>query len=364
MHEYYRLSSPGEEDNALTLEGSPEEAVLCRLTPTERPDGLFSTFSISEFADPYRASRAQRLVIDRILRQRCAFRGLIMTDCSNVPAGPIHCPVHAPLMALAHGSDMVMLPSDPRLHRACTEAIHAAAFTNILPEETIIAAANRVKYFKQRRLSWRPSPPDSTIYEALNDLHVTCYRSAITALDAEESPLKDLPPSAVILVLTPSMPFDHASTNINTGTPYDPFEALGRAVASYHPRTRHVPYMLSKGLTATHITFLQRVNAVILVLCNGSSAFSETQLEFIDGIQSVIQTQEPPHAGGGAASNGAGERVKRVVLAAGDPRDLRSRNLSGWWRCCCYGYEKGALEAGAEVIMGRRKATGKLPIRI
>ena len=364
MHEYYRLSSPGEEDNALALEGSPEEAILCRLIPTHRPDGLLSTFSISEFADPYRASRAQRLVIDRILRRRCAFDGLIMTDCSTVAAAHVRCPVHAPLMALAHGSDMIMLPSDQNLHRACIEAIHAAAFTEILPEQAIIAAANRVKSFKQRRLVWRPSPPDPTIYEALNDLHATCYRSAITALSAEESPLVDLPSSAVILVLTPSIPFDHASANTNTGTPYDPFEALGRAIASYHPRTRHVPYMLSKGLTATHITFLQRVNAVILVLCNTSSAFFETQLEFIDGIQSVIQAQEPPHAGGGAARNGAGERVKRVVLAAGDPRDLRSRNLSGWWKCCCYGYEKGALEAGAEVIMGKRKATGKLPIRI
>ena len=370
MQEYYRLSSPDQDDDAPELESVAEATVLNNMMPNRKPDGIISSFSIPDFADPYRASRAQQLIIQRVFRRQCGFRGPVVSDCSKVLPEHAHCYVHAPLLALLSGSDMVVLPPDPHQRLACIEALHAAVAATFLPDYLISAAADRVSMLKRRRLSWTAGSLPANPQTQLDLTADAIYRSAITALDPDdESPLSDLPASAVLLVLTPSVP----STGTGTGEEptYDPFETLGRAIAGIHPRTRHVPYVLSTGLTATHVAFLQRVNAVILVLCNASSAFSDSQSEFIDAVQGLLSAQEPPDAslgsggaGGEASSNGVGERVKKVVLAAGDPRDLRPRSLSGWWKCCCYEYTKNALEASAEVLMGRRQATGVAPIKI
>ena len=361
MHEYYRLSSPDEEDNDPDLEGVPEDTVLNNLMPNLKPDGIFSSFSTSDFADPFRASRAQQLIIQRVFRRRCGFRGPIVSDCSQVASRNANCSVHAPLLALLSGSDMVVLPPDPAQHQACIEALHAARAATFLPDYLVHAAADRVSALKRRRLSWAPTSLPANTQAQLDATAQAMYRYAVTALDPDaDSPLGDLPASAVLLVLTPSIP---STTNLpGESLTYDPFEALGRAIASFHSRTRHVPYILSTGLTTTHVAFLQRVNAVILVLCNASSAFSESQIEFIDAVQGTLQAQEP--APSPDRSNGVGERVKRVVLAAGDPRDLRPQSLRDWWKCCCYEYTKDALEASAEVVMGRRRATGVVPLKI
>ena len=361
MYEYYRLSSPGEDDNAPDLESVAEATVLNSMMPNRKPDGILSSFSMSDFADPFRASRAQQLIIQQVLRRRCEFRGPIVSDCSNVITENARCPVHAPILTLLSGSDMVVLPSSPAQHQACIEALHAARAAMFLPDYLIDAAADRVRALKRRRLSWDPPSFPSNPQAQFDTTAQAMYRYAVTALDPnEDSPLSDLPASAVLLVLTPSIPLTAISAG--EGLTYDPFEALGRAIANCHPRTRHVPYVLSTGLTATHVAFLQRVNAVVLVLCNASSAFSESQLEFIDAVQGTLQAHEP--APSSDRSNGVGERVKKVVLAAGDPRDLRPQSLSGWWKCCCYEHTKDALEASVEVVMGRRRATGVLPVKI
>ena len=358
MHEYYRLSSPEQEDTAVDLEETPEDMIINHMMPSRRPDGIFSSFSLTSFADPFRASRAQKTIIQRVFRHRCGFQGPIISDCAKVTFGHIHCPVHAPLLALLSGADMVVLPSDPALQHACIEALHAAVDRRFLPPDTIATAANRVTALKRRRLSWESQTMLQDPQGQLDATAEVIYRSAITTLQPDVSPLSDLPVSAVLLVLTPSVP---SVTALNGRTTYDPFEALGHAIANFHPRTRHVPYIISTGLTATHVAFLQRVNAIVLVLCNASSAFSESQAEFVDAVQATLQEQEPAVVGG---SNGVGERVKKVVLAVGDPRDLRPTSLNGWWKACCYEYTKAALESSAEVLMGRRHATGVAPIRI
>ena len=58
-----------------------------------------------------------------------------------------------------------------------------------------------------------------------------------------------------------------------------------------------------------------------------------------------------------------GERIGRVVLGAGDPREVIGMDSAGWWGACCYESTRGALETAAEVVMGVRQATGRIPIR-
>lgn len=87
------------------------------------------------------------------------------------------------------------------------------------------------------------------------------------------------------------------------------------------------------------------------MLCNTSSALAEAQEEVIIRVQEVLRHRE--------------EGIRKVIIGAGDPRDLKpEQGLEGWWGVCCYEYSAGALEAVAEVVVGERVATGRLPVRL
>jgi len=45
----------------------------------------------------------------------------------------------------------------------------------------------------------------------------------------------------------------------------DPFEFFGRRIANYQFKVRHVPYKKENGLTTTHIPFVVKSSAIILV---------------------------------------------------------------------------------------------------
>ena len=63
-----------------------------------------------------------------------------------------------------------------------------------------------------------------------------------------------------------------------------------------------------------------------------------------------------------------GEREKErvVVVGAGDPRDFGGVRdvLGGRGGVLGFEYTGGALEAVAEVVMGRRGAEGRVPVRM
>ncbi|KAF2232089.1 hypothetical protein EV356DRAFT_534932 [Viridothelium virens] len=56
--------------------------------------------------------------------------------------------------------------------------------------------------------------------------------------------------------------------------PVDPFEAFGRDLARYHQRIRHVPYLPSVGMTATHEAFARRAGAIIIVMWGSTTTKS------------------------------------------------------------------------------------------
>lgn len=79
--------------------------------------------------------------------------------------------------------------------------------------------------------------------------------------------LRSLPPTSLVLLLTPVLApayLDHSTLDSNTT---DPFEAFGRELSKHHHRLRHVPYLPSIGMTDTHIAFLEQAAAVVVVIC-------------------------------------------------------------------------------------------------
>lgn len=79
--------------------------------------------------------------------------------------------------------------------------------------------------------------------------------------------LRSLPPTSLVLLLTPVLApahLDHSNLDSNTT---DPFEAFGRELSKHHHRLRHVPYLPKVGMTDTHIAFIEQAAAVVVVIC-------------------------------------------------------------------------------------------------
>lgn len=79
--------------------------------------------------------------------------------------------------------------------------------------------------------------------------------------------LRSLPPTSLVLLLTPVLApayLDHSPLDSNTT---DPFEAFGRELSKHHHRLRHVPYLPGIGMTDTHVAFIEQAAAVVVVIC-------------------------------------------------------------------------------------------------
>lgn len=354
IQEVYRSNSNGE-TNIEELLSREELQSLRQVLERQLIGNLLIIAALEDFDDLERASQSLRLVIDRVLRQRLRYGGLVVLDTSQVNGNGQKCLKHAPLRGLLSGADMVLLPYDMDDQMACIQAIYAAFESSRLNHIAMAERAIHIREFlanSQAGFGARRPPRDHVgLLQQHADLTRDVYRSATTALSGASSPLLNLSTTSVLLLLTPSVPPLPIS---DTHSSSDPFEHLGRTIAGFHSRTRHVPYTLSAGLTSTHKAFLERAAAVILVLCNTSSAFNDAQAEFILNIQNQIRDIE---------SRPGQQRIRKVLLAAGDPRDLEGP-LEGWWEVCSYEYTPGALTAAAEVITGERRATGRLPVRV
>ncbi|KAI4175446.1 MAG: hypothetical protein LQ343_001645 [Gyalolechia ehrenbergii] len=306
--------------------------------------------AIHEFPDPARSAHAIRTTSDLILRDQCQFRGPTVSSFAETPEDATVCAKHSPLLTFLSGIDMVKLPKDSAAQEASISTLKAAMGSEILSPIQIQTAAARVTALKSSFLTWERAlatrQPELLSLPTPETLTREVYRASVTAVSPGPTPLRDLPRTSVLVLLTPTVPRRNASS------PSDPFEPLGRALSRSFPRLRHVPYTLSAGLTDVHVTFLQRATAVVFVLCNTSSAMTESQDEVVRALQSMLRTRDAmPDQ----------ERTWKVVAGAGDPRDLRDP-FTGWWGVLCYEYSRGALEAVAEVMLGEREATGRLPV--
>ncbi|MCJ1227082.1 hypothetical protein MMC12_003737 [Toensbergia leucococca] len=348
IQEVYRRSLADEEldlDALISMEEG-ELYPLQQLIENESLDSVLLSSSIYDLGDTIRGSQSVQFVIQHILRGRLGFTGPVISDCSGFPLDSDICVKHAPLRALLSGSDMVKLSSDYPTQLASIQAIYAAAQSSRLSVSTIASTTFRTSTLRFQHLPQPPFLPLPTFISSHSSLALAAYRASITVLTRNPSPLLLLPQSSILLLLTPTLPS-------NTPLPSDPFEPLGLALSQIHSRIRHVPYTLTSTLTPIHVAFLQRCAAVVFVLCNTSSALIEAQEEVVQMVEGVLQERERV----------GGERIGRVVLGAGDPREVIGMDSAGWWGACCYESTRGALETAAEVVMGVRQATGRIPIR-
>lgn len=102
------------------------------------------------------------------------------------------------------------------------------------------------------------------------------------------SVMRNLRPTDVIVLLTPVV----IPVSQDPGDTADPFECFGRALASRHPRIRHVPYTNTNGITSTHVGFVKRATVVIFVLSEIGRSGDSPQVHAAHVIQAL--THERP----------------------------------------------------------------------
>ena len=343
-------------DQAVRMMEREEFKPLQHLIGEQCLDSLQFTSLINEFQDPFKTGQSIDAALRVILRERLGYQRPVILDCSALLPDTDQCSIHAPLRSLLAGCDMVRLPDDSSEQKACIAAIYAAAISTDLSESAIQAAATRVSTLKNRFLDWddalAPTEISTASLNQYSGLAKAAYFACITSLTVGPSPLLGFPSTSILLLLTPTVP---SNPNSASAPSSDPFEPLGRALERSHSRIRHVPYTVSAGLTSTHMVFISRASAIVLVLRNSSSAFTEAQEEFTSHVRHVVQQRD--------ASVPNAEALRKVVLGAGDPRDMKG-NWPSWWQVCCYGFERQALEAAAEVIMGDKIAQGRAPVTL
>ena len=351
---YRQTIDDGEQDHDVASPQENEIFILRHLLESNALDSLMLSSCIYDFEDRNRSRKSISLVIEHLIRGLLRFEGPVITDFSALDSDSTMCATHAPLHALLAGCDMVCLPRDFNVQIASIHAVRAAIEANVLSPTAVTASSNRVIALKSQIQTSFPTLSGST--DELSSLvasHIplmqTAYRDSIVTLQTTSSPLPSLTGNLVLLLLSPSVPVLDTRTGQS-----DPFEPLGRAIARTQPRIRHVPYTLSSGLTPTHLAFLRRAGAVVLVLACPSSALIDVQMEVWRDVEHVLTDMDQQ----------SGQKVKRVVMSAGDVRDLAHGDMldKGWWAVACWDYTRGALEAVAEVITGQREATGRLPI--
>jgi len=325
---------------------------LRHLLENDAVDSIMLSSCTSNFDHADTSTKAIKFVIDEVVRKQLRFKGPVIVAQADTSDESIMCPVHEPLRALFSGSDIVILRQDSNSQQASVSAMFAAIEADPQLQVAVSASYERVKAMKGRLLSLPEAEKASlpSLVSTHRTLAEAAYRASITTLQPGLSPLISLPPGSTILLLTPTVP---PITNLNQQS--DPFEPLGRALSRFQPRIRHVPYTLSSGLSSTHLTFLNRVAAVILVLATTTSILADAQIEIWNDVERSLSKMEANR-----------QKTARVVVSAGDVRDLYQEDMlgKGWWGVACWDYSQGGLEAVAEVLGGQREATGVLPIKI
>ncbi|MCJ1483483.1 hypothetical protein MMC06_003650 [Schaereria dolodes] len=356
LQEVYRRSINDEpidlRESALSLE---EELLPIRhLINHGSLDCLKLSSIVHDFNNLAQARKSIEFVINVLLRKSLGFDGPIITDCSSLPIDSSACLIHAPLQALLAGSDMVRLSTHYQTQIASINSIHAAIETSLLPISQIKDSATRISVLKSRS---NFHAERYALHSLINDhasLALQAYRSSIKALQAEPSPLITLPSTSILVLLTPAVPpWPSARAREQES---DPFEPLGRAISHFSPRIRHVPYTLSTGLTSTHVAFLRRADAVILVLTCTSSALVESQADLCKEVAAVLNERQSV----------LNQRVISIMVGAGGLRDLsmlKSDMERDWWAVECWEWSRAALEAVAEVLVGQQVTSGSLPRR-
>lgn len=274
-------------------------------------------------------------IITKLLREEMAFNGLVLTDCLEMYA--ISQSVGTPegaLRALKAGADLLIVSHTYEEQIKVIDHLERAVETGELKIERIDEALGRIRHAKERHLQWEG---DQTLdIETLNlyqKLTKSTYQKAVTIVKNDDLlPIdyKSEPHIHVVWKLTNSKTFAEDMSNDQV--------SFGDMLA------------LSYGVKITEQSMTSGT-ADVNHLANNANVI----LLFTDDINSNEQDLKQLYA--------AFNSKKLVVISIKSPYLLKDYQDAGAL-IALYEPSKSAIQACVEVLFGREKAGGLLPVTI
>lgn len=281
------------------------------------------------------ATLSKTLLTDQ-LRQEMGFKGVLFSDAMDMKAITDHFgPVEAAVRAIEAGVDVILMPVNVELvYNGILEAVELGRIS----EERIDQSVERVlqlkhsTFFKQDSNQWKPESMD--VVEALN-VEQEVARSSVTVVHNDGVlPLKENEAEEIALVAT------------NKSLLKD----LENAVKAYHWRIESIELgkfaNWSGQLSQDQKRRLSQASKVIIVTNSTTNEDRDIEKWQMKTIQNVVD-----------------QNIPTIVIAARNPYDIAV--LQGVEAFIAQ-YDSGiaSFKATSEVIFGKNKATGTLPVKL
>lgn len=293
--------------------------------------GIMSAHVTFPALEPDLPATLSAAVLDGLLRTELGFDGLVITDFMDMRAiADYYGAGEAAVQSVIAGADLVLLGPDISKQRLVYNALHEAVTSGRLSAKRVQAAVAASTAVAQRYPSSKDvAIPDYAAHQTLADEVAT---KAVTLLRNEA--VLPLAAEQHVLVLAPQP------------RQFGPFPHPGTLLTRYHSNTTSLT--ISENPSTEEITEIikqvKQVDVVVLGSYHWQGAFpvglSELESQLV-------------------ASN-----VPVIVVALGNPDDLRFFPRLPAAYLAVYGFREANLVGAAKVLTGITEPQGKLPVPV
>ena len=291
-----------------------------------------------------RPATLSKQVITGLLRNDLSFDGVVTTDCMEMDAIANRIGTErGGVEAVKAGVDLVMVSHLHDKQMNTIEAIYDAVNQGELSESRIDESISRINRLKDQYLSWDDIELNDEVSQAVGSVEHRkvandIYKKGLTIAQNNETLPLNLNKTDSILVVYPQN--DYATlvedTRYSTMT-------LGESVKKHHDNTDIIELKtpLNDDDLSKVIKLASNYNYIIVGTLN---AYSDVKQQLL--VQELIKTGKPI-----------------IAVATRSPYDLNVlRGVKA--AICTYEFTKPALQIVSEVIFGKAKIHGKLPVTI
>lgn len=284
-------------------------------------------------------------VVRGLLREELGFDGVVTTDCMEMNAiRDTFGTAEGSLLGLKAGIDMMMISHSYDLQKETIERIVRAVEEGEIPEAVIDQALERILRLKKKYLNWE----DGTFHEEVSKQVLSsehrkvaeeAYHQSVTVVQNRNNTLPFKPSiDEQVLVIYPNSRIYTLVEDARYAT-----YALGEAVKGLHANAVECP--IEAKLPAEDldriIEHAKQVEYIIVGTLNAHLIHEQQQL--------VKQLQQ------------LGKKL--VVIAMRGPYDLLAfPDIEAY--LTTYEYTLPALQTAVEIVFGKRRAYGKLPVNL
>ncbi|HHW18492.1 MAG TPA: beta-N-acetylhexosaminidase [Firmicutes bacterium] len=311
---------------------------------------IMSAHVVFQAIDPSQPATLSAPVLRGLLREEFGFNGIIMTDCLEMNAiAKYPGTVRGAVLAFKAGCDMLLISHTRDLQKRAYEAVLEAVRSGEITEERLEESVQRILALKRTMNLPNPLSPEMARLPELEELSKRAHLGSITLVRNRDNRVP-LTSGAILIISTKPRKVLQVEDAPLPGTP-----AAGVSTWQEIPKT-FLGLSLKKHLPSLSVReiFMEEPGAL-------EKAFSWSR----DSHATIILTQNanrsPEQAGFVRAF--ISQDPGAILVATRDPYDIELVPDIGTY-ICTYSPRPEAMEALAQVLLGRHIPTGRLPVTI